>query len=354
MAQIRVDPLRIPTATRTLRVAAHAPLAAWGSPMSFGLEARTSSTARGALVLGLLAWSSGCHDDREARPARDAAPIDADTADAAVPEAPTPDLRFKWVGAFDRYLVGQGVNFGAPPPAGSSEMGSEGKGADVFTTLEIWQADTVPPASSLSSWFYAAFSPAEVTVNVRSTAQSGPLDRFQSKVDALHSNDYVIVSLDFTSVVWGLTAVAPAEDSPRYRPSTFHDDRGDLDAWVASNAEAGRVVTALSTLDGRILAYAYAREGDAQTYETRVLQADLADVEARARDLSDEGYIVTAFGRDALSFVLVGTRPTGESEPKSLEILHLDFDLRLEERTHVPVAWVYDRDGKDGLMVLQR
>jgi len=318
-------------------------------PMTFDLEARRTKTVWYAIIVGIFVWTAGCADESNVRFTQDAEPSEAGPADAATVDAPLPDLRFKWIGAFGRYHGRAAFNVITGGQGGGLTTSAVGR--DVFTALEIWMVDGPEQRASNASWAFAAFTPTEPIASVRTTAQAGPVQTFQSDFDGLAADNHVVMSLDITSGAYGLTATAPEGDSPSYRLSTFRGDRGALEAWVTAEAGAGRVVTALSALDGGIFACAYARGGGSQRYEARVVEADPKDVEAGARDLSDGGYFVTAFGRDARTLVLVGTRPIGVSEPRSLEVLRPSVSRAPGETTHAPVAWLHD---EESLMLLQR
>lgn len=142
--------------------------------------------------------------------------------------------------------------------------------------------------------------------------------------------------------------------SAGYAPSSVDITRAELAAWVAGQGAAGRVVTAVSASPtvGMIRAYAFARAGDSTAYETAVVDATTSTLEARARGLAADGYIITAFGRVGDdSAVLVGTRRPGAT-PRTI-VVQTGWrnapDLGTGEAV---VAWIYRPS--DPLVILQR
>jgi len=104
---------------------------------------------------------------------------------------------------------------------------------------------------------------------------------------------------------------------------------------------------------------AYTRDDDARRYETKVLEASFDDLLERARSLADDGYVITAFGRDGPTLLLVGTRPVGEHAPREILTMTLD-EARTKlmyERGFAIVAWIrpltFPNDS-GGLVVLER
>src|SRR4029077_11372127 len=71
----------------------------------------------------------------------------------------------------------------------------------------------------------------------------------------------------------------------------------DFPAWAATQAAAGRVVTALCPKDDALYVTAFGRTGDDTRYETQVVTATLDQLPSSLWDLAASGYVVTALGR---------------------------------------------------------
>jgi hypothetical protein len=81
---------------------------------------------------------------------------------------------------------------------------------------------------------------------------------------------------------------------------------------VAGEGSSARVVTALSASPtaGLLRVYSEARQGDAATFETTVVDTTADQVAAQTAALAGSGYIITAFGEvgGTGEVILVGTR----------------------------------------------
>jgi hypothetical protein len=184
-------------------------------PMSFGPEVCGSRTARYAFIRWLLVRTAGCADETNVRFTADAEPSEAGAADAARVDAPLPDLRFKWVGAFERYHGRAAFNVITGGQSGGLTMSAVGRA--VSTALEIWMVDGPGQRASNASWAYAVFTPMQPIVSIRTTAQAGPLQTFQSDFDALIAAHHVVTSLDITSGAYGLRAAGREGEVGRRR-----------------------------------------------------------------------------------------------------------------------------------------
>ncbi len=83
----------------------------------------------------------------------------------------------------------------------------------------------------------------------------------------------MLASIDRYADAGAFTATVTASGAPAYAATITDIARSDLDAWVASEGAAGRVVTALTASSGLICAYSFSRSGDTTSYETQVLDA---------------------------------------------------------------------------------
>ncbi|HVZ82983.1 MAG TPA: immunoglobulin domain-containing protein, partial [Terracidiphilus sp.] len=147
---------------------------------------------------------------------------------------------------------------------------------------------------------------------------------FDSDLSAIAAPNVVITSLDFEP---GNNAYAMAWVSTS-QPGGFQLYRDvvnpqDIDATVAANAAASRITTAVA-FDGNHQAnlISYGWNGDRHTtYETRTELASPADVVAKATELAQAGYVITAFGGDdTCGYLLVGTRVQGDTLPRTLVV----------------------------------
>jgi hypothetical protein len=137
---------------------------------------------------------------------------------------------------------------------------------------------------------------------------------------------------DYNSVI---TSLMIDEPSRVYATSGFQSSQMreyDL-AWgsVAPNAlqaaasqagVRGRVITAVAFKGGRVLylSYGWTRAATAK-YEANVVATKFDELTANAAKLAGEGYIITAVGgNDSDGFLLVGTRVSGQTAPRRLEI----------------------------------
>jgi len=95
-----------------------------------------------------------------------------------------------------------------------------------------------------------------------------------------------------------------------------------LEAAASQAGVRGRVITAVAFKGGRALylSYGWTRAATAQ-YEAKVVPTTFDDVRVNAARLAGEGYIITALGGDdSDGFLLVGTRVSGQTAPRHLEI----------------------------------
>src|SRR5262249_19127418 len=128
--------------------------------------------------------------------------------------------------------------------------------------------------------------------------------------------------------------------SPTYTMTSTDVTRAGLDAWVASQAATGSVVTALSASPtaGQVRAYAFAKAGDTAAYDTQVVDVTGATLLAQAQAMASAAYVITAFGRIGdNATVMVGTRaPGGTARAIALQAMP---DLRAGDAV---VAWLFE------------
>lgn len=277
-----------------------------------------------------------------------AEPDTTETSDAPVDRPPAPDLRFHWVGTSRSFLQERSVGVQWADGDGGIELATTGPYS--WTPLMITLSDLVP---AHYAWTVADFRPVETLEPVVAVARTGRLADFEDAVAPHLGGDDVIVSLDVQPDAFAFVTNGATRASG-YAPTSIDTARAGLDAWVASEGAAGRVVTAvsLSPTAGMIRAYAFAYAGDTTAYETRVLDASAATVEERARELSAGGYVITAFGRvgdDAA--VLIGTR-TSSAAPRVITVQTGFRGVPDLSGGDAVVAWVL-RD-PEPLLILQR
>jgi hypothetical protein len=174
---------------------------------------------------------------------------------------------------------------------------------------------------------------------------SHPVGGLEADLDAFAVPNGVITSLDVedengTYVLSRLkTAKASGFDATRH--SVPESDLGNA---VAQEGAEGRVVTAVSFHANNAYYLSYGWAGDPGTvYETKVTVASPAATATEAGNLAASGYILTALGRDgAGGVVLVGTRVSGDSMARPLEVLVDTAPYLLLERGFAIVGQVFD------------
>lgn len=149
----------------------------------------------------------------------------------------------------------------------------------------------------------------------------------------LASSNSVITSLDLepANMAYAVAWMQAAQTGQASGGSSSFDmkrevvSQGAAPDAVAKDAAQSRVVTAVSfDANEQVNLISYGWQGDTATvYDTQVVCAAAADVEAAATQLAGGGYILTAFGGDTKNgFLLVGTKVQGDTLPRSV----LTFD----------------------------
>jgi hypothetical protein len=278
-----------------------------------------------AILLLLVAFSlSACDDGGDPLRIPDAGP-DASVPDAT-PPVPPPDLRLKLVGADDEFVMGCAfggaactINLSTFDGAAGNSFGTTG-GEFMYLPLTLDAANDPSPSTGDYNWWVTMSSPSYRIEELVGTARTGETILLDDQIAEELRQHLVITSLDIKPVVYGLTANATKSGTPAYTtPGAVDLVRADLDAWVAAEGSAGRVVTALSAYGEAIRAYSFARENDATTFEASVVDATTATVFEAAGTLAASGYIISAFGQvGADAYVLVGTRVSGATAAREL------------------------------------
>ncbi|HJZ88696.1 MAG TPA: hypothetical protein VKN99_26160 [Polyangia bacterium] len=267
-------------------------------------------------MIASICFILGCGDDSAQS---DAALVpDASAADAHV--AALPDLRFKWIDAFPKFSLNVCTNVlcGSNTHHDQFAWIPVGMGSGDATDAQL---DAGPLPSD--SWISADFTPTAQIENMTSVLLVGRPGMMQSTLDDLFAQHLVITSLDTSDDhFFGSTASGPTGGSEYADHRIFMGARAQLDAWATSEGTSGRVITAVTSDRALVQAYSFGRSGDTSTYETRLADATFDNLAAQASMLASEGYFLTAFGRVnpepfAGPFVLVGTRPSGATSPRT-------------------------------------
>lgn len=125
-----------------------------------------------------------------------------------------------------------------------------------------------------------------------------------------------VEAADATPVVrreplWKLLLPAATYET-RVQPATSTD----VDAVAASYGAEGYVITAALATEAQSTSYELFGEretGATATYETRVVLASFADLDAKAMALAADGFALTAVTKTFAGLTLFGVRPTGDS-----------------------------------------
>jgi hypothetical protein len=206
---------------------------------------------------------------------------------------------------------------------------------------------------------FAVFKPLYPAEPLRITQERGSDSLLAGNLTQVAREGMVLNAVDLRLGTFAMTAFGETPHSTRYEQTTEYVARAMLPDWLRRAGEAGQVVTAISGGGERMFVAAYTRGGDARRYEMTVLEASYGDLVERAQSLADEGYVITAFGRDSSSLLLVGTRVIGDWMKR--EILAMQFEDAREklvnEAGFAVVAWIRPRstpEGGRGVVILER
>lgn len=294
------------------------------------------------LGVALLAVCA-CVDD-----GKPASPSDFGAADAGdggytepplreVTPAPVPDLRFKWVGA-DAFEFRTTLTTNAGGGIGGA---LEYNGSVSMTPLELWlepRSRDMPMSAPDSgddknyargSWFFAIFEVTPSLGPLNAISSSGYMHYFErdlvkpfAKTHRLVSSFDIAIAASEDHDTFGVIGIGRADQEQIFTKCVIdRKPRAELESALQQEASEGRVTTALAGDGSLITFFSYDWIGDTKHYEVKLLEADYENLDERARTLADEGYIITAFGRDLEVLLLVGTREEGTSEPRTIELL---------------------------------
>ena len=288
-----------------------------GPAIKIGARASWIRAVSAPTIVAAALLAPACGDGASSKGPRDAG-LDASDSGAAVVEAP--DLRFKWVGA------GLAMHF-----AGLTNLGTALGGT---YTQQGPLGVTPMNLSGEASADYRLFSAANLEPMIV-TATNNQLPGIDADLAQAVNSRAIVVSLDssFQAGVPGgnpdgiyNAVLSGSEGGVTYLPTArATTTAADFPAWVASQAAAGRVVTALCPTNDGLYATAFGRMGDDRSYETQVVTATLDQLVAQLEGLAANGYVVTALGRGdsgvdgAGSIVAVGTRPAGQTAARTLK-----------------------------------
>jgi len=234
-------------------------------------------------------------------------PIDGATPDSPTVVTSIPDLRFKWVGAFDSYQLEDIVSF---------------PGGNVKTTH---QGDTFGPVtlgSGSGGWSTPLFAPDKVVKPMSSTAQLGPVADYEGFLLGVLPRG-VVSAVDFDGVNFAVSATTADDADDTLQSFRAQPTVDGLADYVTTTAQSGEITTAFGLDGDHLEVIGYSVSTDTATYETSVVDADDSALEDQARALAAAGYIITAVGRTALTpphYALVGTRVAGATTARAAKV----------------------------------
>jgi hypothetical protein len=237
------------------------------------------------------------------------AAVDLDAPDA-LPPAAAPDLRFHWVGESSAFQEAQSINIGFLAGAGT-ELSHTAPSQFSWTPLQLTVTGLV---AGSYSWNIADFTPPEQIETMLAVGKAGPIASLDADLAPHLDGHEVLVSIDILPDAYAFVTNGTLAGTPAYSSTKIDIARAQLDAKVASEAAAGRVVTAVSAspIAGMVRIYSFGRDGDSTAYETKVLNATNTTLGSQSMVLATGGYIITGFGRVGTnSMILIGTRTTG-------------------------------------------
>jgi hypothetical protein len=154
------------------------------------------------------------------------------------------------------------------------------------------------------------------------TYETDHLDSLTRGWAAAFGSDAVVTSLDVEApcATWAFS-VSRTTQAGAFEPALDGSvTAADLQALATSEGAAGRVLTAVSYRDGLVWYVAHGWSlAPSAVYEAKVVTTSFDGVAGAVVSLAEEGYVITAAGSGDLGasgFVLVGTRPQGESQPR--------------------------------------
>jgi hypothetical protein len=207
-----------------------------------------------------------------------------------------------------------------------------------------------------AAWFLTDFTAHGGVEPITGRAFSSTLDSLDDDLatDLSEANAGVVTSFDVIPSLPGsggfAYAVEGVMNGPTYPAVSSDIASGALADFVASEGSAGRVVTALSASPNApmLRVYSHAREGDATTFTTAVVDTTAEQFVAAMTALAGSGYVITAVGHVADdAIVLVGTRSAGM--PASFTTTQQTSILGpMGSAAGAMVGWVFAVDGSGG------
>jgi hypothetical protein len=199
------------------------------------------------------------------------------------------------------------------------------------------------------NWFLNPFSlPANVS-GLSVGYQSDYLSAFDSDMGAILADpSTVVTSLDTQS---GDDAFAvsyiQASQGGGFNLTQNTVSAGDLQTAASQEGAKGRVITAVSFNAGQAYYFSYGWQSDTSTvYEAQVVAAAFDSIPAEVTSLASQGYILTAFGGNPTDgFLLIGTRVTGDTMPRPLEIVPHGQQTQLWDQGYAVVGLLAGSNG---------
>lgn len=258
-----------------------------------------------------------------------------------VPRAPRRgDLRFKGVGAvpFREARVQSTITC-------SSLANIPGVGG---TPLALSAGSAATSPAHCRSWAYAttelpANAPSE---SVEYVGHVGSI-AMPDLMDQAYAGNGVVTSLDLVdgndNYAWSQVKSAPYD----YATVWYVVLPEDVATYVEYEGAHARIVTAVASHAGAAWIVSYDWRGDTTTvFETSVRGATAPTLGQVASELSGDGYIITAVGRDGTGgLLLVGYRQQGDTMARPLAIANgVETPTDLLGRGYAIVAYVFDTD----------
>ena len=244
-------------------------------------------------------------------------PPDTTTTPPPPPPPPAPpvtfDLRFKGVGILSSNVDVTHTDIYATNASFTAYTVDSMTGSPLELGTGLCSATTC-------AWFFDVFTQPAGVARVGAAYKANILANLPFVLDTATS-DTVITSFDLEPAE-SLFAIAQLATSQR---GGYHLVPGvvplsGLQAAALQEGAQHRVITALSFDSGAVHYLSYAWQHDSTAgYDAEVVTASFSTVGTAAMGLAANGYTITALGGDSTDgFVLVGTRVTGASTPRSL------------------------------------
>lgn len=246
--------------------------------------------------------------------------IDSASAALAVgPRSPkVGDLRFNQVGAlstaFGPNIGGLSINLLPRASASYTNM--------VGMPFKLGPGQCAAGIQYNCSWFYSVLYLPANAPEMSVTYASDPMDKLATDLATYSASNAVINSLDEQPAydIFALESTANKQSSGFAMTHSTVQLTG-LQELATQLGTQSKVITALSfNAAGQIDVLSYSWQSDPSTiYDVQAVPVSLDTVGAEAQQMSNKGYIVTAFGGNSDSgYVLVGTKVQGDSMPRPI------------------------------------